>query len=149
MRITVQRRLAASILKCSPKRIWFDQDKLDEIKESITKQDIKSLIAAGTVRMKPEKGVSRGRARHIMRQKSKGLRKGSGSRKGKKTARLSKKEGWMKKVRIQRGFLKELKAKALLTTANFRQLYRKSKGGFFRSKRHIKLYLDEHQLVKK
>ena len=149
MKLTVQKRLAASILKCSPKRIWFDQSKLEEIKESITKQDTRSLIAAGTIRMKPEAGVSRGRARHIMRQKSKGLRKGSGSRKGKKTARLSKKEGWMKKVRIQRDFLKELKAKSLLTTANFRQLYRKSKGGFFRSKRHIKLYLDEHQLVKK
>ena len=52
-------------------------------------------------------------------------------------------------MRTQRGFLKELKEKKIVTGLIYRQLYRKSKGGFFRSKRHIKLYVEEHDLTKK
>ena len=81
--------------------------------------------------------------------KRKGKRTGAGSRKGKKTARLSKKDAWMNKVRLQRKFLKELRDKELITKSDYHSLYQKSKGGFFRSKRHIKLYIDEHRLIKK
>ena len=44
MELKAQKRIAGVILKCSPKRIRFDPDRLSDIKESITKVDIKSLI---------------------------------------------------------------------------------------------------------
>ncbi len=149
MKLVVQKRLAAAVLKCSQKRIWINPKNLTEVKEAITKVDIKSLIKKGIIRKKQSTGISGFRTKKIKLQKSKGKQKGHGSRKGKKTARLGKKKAWIRKIRIQRRFLKELKSKNLLDTSAYRELYLKSKGGFFRSKRHIKLYLEENNLVKK
>jgi large subunit ribosomal protein L19e len=149
MKLHVQKRLAASVMKRSKKKISIDNSRLEDVKEAITRFDIKSLIKDKAINVKPVKGPSKVRARKIKDQKKKGRRTGQGSRKGKATARLSKKESWMIKIRNQRKFLQELKLKDLLENKTFRELYRKSKGGFFRSKRHIKLYMDEHSLIKK
>lgn len=148
MKLSVQKRLAASLFKCSEKRVWFDEDRLDDIKEAITKQDIKGLVVEGAIRLKPAKSQSKGRARKIKTQKSKGLQKGRGSRKGALRARTPKKATWMAKIRVQRGFLKTLRDKGHVTKSQYQNLYLKSKGGFFRSKRHIKLYLEEHNILK-
>ncbi len=148
MELRVQRRLAAQALKCSPKRVWFDQTKLSTIKDAITKADVRSLINSGVIQEQPAKSNSRGRARETARQRAKGRKRGHGRRKGKKTARLNAKDAWMARVRLQREFLKELRTKKHIDTRTHRILYRKSKGGFFRSKRHIKLYIDEHGLAK-
>ena len=42
--LNVQKRLAAQILKCGRNRVRFDPDRLEDIKEAITKTDIRSLI---------------------------------------------------------------------------------------------------------
>ena len=63
VKLKLQKRLAASILGCSEKRIVFDTDRLEDIKEAITKLDIRSLIADKAIKAKPIKGVSRVRAR--------------------------------------------------------------------------------------
>lgn len=148
MQLKTQKRLAAQILKCSQKRIWFDMERASDIKEAITKIDIKSLIGDKAIKAKPVKSISKGRARKTKLQKRKGKQKGIGSRKGKKTARLPKKVAWMNSIRIQRRFLKELREKEIITKTNYQKLYLKAKGGFFRSKRHIKLYIEEHNLAK-
>ena len=83
-----------------------------------------------------------------MKQKSKGKRKGPGSRKGGPHSRLTKKERWTIKVRAQRKLLKELRDTGKIETKIYTDLYSKSKGGFFRSRRHINLYIQEHNLVK-
>ena len=149
MQLKIQKRLAAQILKCGQRRVLFDTDRLEDIKEAITKVDLSSLINDGAIKEKPMKKVSRGRARKTAEQKRKGRRKGAGSRKGKKTARLPKKLSWIHTIRIQRSFLNELKEKEIIPRATYRKLYMKSKSGFFRSKRHIKLYIEEHGLAKK
>ena len=149
MRITLQRRLAAQILGCSEKRVWFDEERLSDLKEAITKQDVKDMINEGAIREKPIKSVSRGRARKKQTKKSKGQRSGKGSRKGTKNARRPQKEVWMAKIRVQRKFLKELREKDHITSSTYQSLYRKAKGGFFRSKRHLKLYAEEHNMFKK
>ncbi|MBM3204304.1 50S ribosomal protein L19e, partial [Candidatus Woesearchaeota archaeon] len=43
-------------------------------------------------------------------------------------------------------FIKELKTGTLISGQTYRELYSKVKGGYFRNKRHIKLYLSEHKL---
>jgi large subunit ribosomal protein L19e len=149
MKLKVQKRLAAAVLKCSPKRVWFDEERLGDIKESITKQDIKGMITDGAIRLKPVKSISQGRTRHKKRQKSKGLQKGHGSRKGAEGAGNPSKRAWMLRIRVQRRFLKELRNKQIVDRQTYQQLYLKAKGGFFRNKRHIKIYLEEHNLAKK
>lgn len=147
MKLSLQKRLAASVASCSEKRIKFDTERLDEIKEAITKADIRRLVKDKAIIIKQRKGSSRFRARVRKKQKSKGRQKGFGRRKGKKTARLGKKKNWINKVRLQKKFLSMLRNKRIITKPIYRQLYLKVKGGFFRSKRHIRLYIDEHNLA--
>tara|TARA_Y100000034_G_scaffold131715_1_gene193067 strand:+ start:37 stop:498 length:462 start_codon:yes stop_codon:yes gene_type:complete len=147
MKLKTQKRIVQSLFKVGKDRIKFDPEKLSEIKEAITKKDIKSLVNKKAIKLKPKKGVSRVRARKILEQKRKGRRKGIGSRKGKVSARLKPKKAWMNKIRVQRKFLKTLKDKGLIENKNYRELYLKTKGGFFRSQRHLKTYINERGLI--
>ncbi len=149
MTAQIQKRLASTILKCSKKRIWLDPEESEELKEAITKVDVKSLISRGVIKRKPVKGISRFSARKRKEQRKKGRQKGYGSRKGKATARLPKKAAWIGKIRVQREFIRELRDKELISVSTYRSLYGKCSGGFFRSKRHIKLYVGEHELIQK
>lgn len=147
MNLKTQKKLASRILNVGGKRIVFDKDKLSEIKEAITKKDIRRLIGKGLIKTKKEKGVSRFRARKAIVQKRKGRRKGPGAKRGTGYARLPRKKRWILAVRVQRNFIKKLRDKGMIKRADYRMLYNMVKGGVFRSKRHIKLYLEEHKLV--
>ena len=144
-----QKRLAAQILKCSPHRVRFDPERLSDIEEAITKVDIKGLVKEGAIKEKPITGIARGRARKTARQKSKGQRKGHGSRKGTAFAREGRKKAWMNKIRAQRRVLRELREKGMIDGRSFREIYSKAGGGYFRSVRHVKLYIEEKGLWKK
>lgn len=144
MNLKNKKRIAARLLKSGEKRVWFNPDKLSEIKEAITKDDIRNLIREGTIRIKQKRGISRFRVRKNLIQKRKGRRQGPGTRKGKATSRLPRKRKWIIKVRKLRGFLKLLKDKKVLAPKQYSTLRLKIKGGFFRSKRHLKLYIEEN-----
>ena len=149
MDLKVQKRLASDVLDCSPKRVLFKNspEQLQKIKEAITKADIRSLINQGLITEIPARGISRGRNRHRIKQKRKGRVQGDGARKGKKTSRLPRKRKWINTIRTQRRFLAELKLAGKLPNPVYRDLYMKSKGGFFRSRAHLQLYLQEHNLI--
>ncbi len=149
MKLALQKKLAAKILKCSPKRVIFDTTQLVEIKESITGGDIRSLIKGKIITSKQKKGVSRLRAKKRQQQRKKGRQRGPASKQGSKNARDSQKRQWINRIRKQRDFLKEVREKNLVTKARYRELYMKAKGGFFRSLRHLKIYMDEHKLFDK
>jgi large subunit ribosomal protein L19e len=149
MMLKLQKRLAADVMGCSPKKIVFDPARLEDIKEAITKTDIRLLIGDGTITVLPKRGVSRARARETHTQKRRGLRRGAGSRKGTSTARHPKKRAWINKIRAQRDFLKELKDKTIVTQEVYKDLYHKAGGGFFRSIKHIKIFMDERNLAVK
>ncbi|MEK6808857.1 MAG: 50S ribosomal protein L19e [Nanoarchaeota archaeon] len=146
MQLKLQKKLAGVILKSSPKRIKLDTTRLDDIKKAIRKIDIRALIDERAITKKPKKGISRGRAKHLAKQVSKGRRRGMGSRKGKANARFPEKLKWIYRIRAQREILKYLRDKKLLSTKVYRELYYKAKGGFFRSRRHLMLYITEHNL---
>jgi len=147
MDLKVQKRLAAQVLNCSTKRVVFDNDRLDDIKQAITKRDLRLLKGEGAISMIPARGISQVRTRKTKMQKSKGRQKGPGSRKGKFNTHFDTRRMWRNNVRTQREFLKELVDKKLIDKKSYRDLYLKSKGGYFRSKRHIKIFLEEHELV--
>lgn len=148
MRLTVQKRLASQILNCSEKKVWVDPERLEEIREAITKQDLRDLVARGLISRKRPPQHSRGRARINIIQKRKGRRRGIGKRKGMVTARNPKKTTWIARVRAQRLLLMDLREKGIVDRKACSDLLKKIKGGFFRSRRHIKLYLSEHKLLK-
>ncbi len=142
-----QRRLAARIFGCSPKKVRFDPASLEEIRKAITGTDVRGLIRQGIITLSaaPEQSAVRARKRRL--QKRKGRRSGHGSRKGAKNARLSLKLQWMNKVRAQRRFIQLLRSRNLVAPSAYRMLYRKVKGGYFRNIRHLKLYLEEYKLL--
>jgi len=146
MDLKLQKKLAADVLKCSPKRVKFDKNRLDEISEALTRTDIRMLASDKAITRKNKLKVSPHRRKHQLKQKRKGRGKGLGSRKGTPSSRKSSKQKWVEAVRIQRKFLKELRAKKLIKEENYRNIIRKIKGGFFRSRRHIKIYLNEHDI---
>ncbi len=143
----LQRRLSSQIMKCSKKRVKFDTSRLSDIKEAITNTDVKALISEGAITKLPKRGISRARLRTRAGQLRKGRHKGEGSRRGKKTSRLGRKTAWISRIRLQREFISKMKGSGLITKQSYNDLYRKSKGGFFRNKRHIKLYINEQKLI--
>ena len=147
MKLNVQKRLAASVAKRSRKKVSFDTERLSDIKESITKADIKGLIRSGAIKVLPLRGISRGRARHTQHQKRHGKRRSHGSRKGTANTRNPKKREWIYRIRAQRDVLKTLRDHSYITPQIYQQVYMKAKGGFFRSVRHLKLYLQERELI--
>ena len=144
-----KKQLAAKILKTSPKKVVFLVEALEDIKKAITRSDLRGLIAIGKISQTKSNHLSRVRARKVQSQKRKGRQKGRGSKRGSKNSVITKKDKWMARVRIQRKFIKELKDRGLIVTADYQMLYRKVKGGYFRNKRHIKLYLTEYKLINK
>ncbi|HIG92976.1 MAG: large subunit ribosomal protein L19e [archaeon GW2011_AR9] len=144
-----KKQLAAKVLGTSYQKIRFADGALEEVKKAITRSDMRGLIAVGKV-YKSEKPLhSRAHARMITVQKRKGRRQGRGNKKGKKNAIVTSKNRWIMQIRVQREFLGQLREKGSLSPQNYQRLYRQSKGGYFRNKRHIKLYLTEHNLLSK
>jgi len=148
MELSTQKKLASKVLKASPKRVRLDPMRAEDVKEAITKTDIRGLIGDGAITVSQKKGVSRARANKLLKQKSKGQRRGAGKKKGSSNSRTPDKLVWMRRIRVQRSFLKELKEKDIITTKTYSDLYKKTKGGFFRSKNHIKIYIEENRLKK-
>jgi large subunit ribosomal protein L19e len=120
---------------------------LEDIKEAITKTDIRALVIDNAITRKPVKGISRVRARERHVQRTLGRQRGASTKKGKQTARSPRKREWINRVRLQRELIRNLKDKKLVDNITFRDLYQKIKGGFFRNKRHLKIYLSEHNLI--
>jgi len=82
-----QRRIAAEILKVGETKIWIDPEHKEEIKNAITRADIKKMISHGYIKKRPDK--------IRIKKMEKAKKQGVGSRKGKKGARLPKKRKWI------------------------------------------------------
>ena len=148
MKLAPKRRIAADVLGVGENRVWLDPERLADIKEAITKADIRGLVAEGAIKAKTKTGISKGRSKKVKIQKSKGRRKGLGSRKGTSKARLPRKKIWMNAIRSQRDFITLLRDKLYIEQSTYRLLRRRAKGGLFRSKRHIRLFLEDKGLLK-
>lgn len=144
-----QKRIASKVLDCGVHRVWMDPEASEDIAVAITREDIRGLIANGTIKAVDAKGVSRGRARVRDAKRKYGHRKGHGSRKGKKGARNPKKEQWIKKIRALRKRLKELRADGSLDKTAYCKLYRKAKGGEYRNLAHLNSHLESQKLIKR
>jgi len=146
MSLKFVRRLAASELKVGESRVWIDPAEFERVSMVISREEVRRLIHDGVILKRPPSTPSRGRKRIRLLKKRKGRRRGKGSRKG---PRITKKELWIRKIRVQRKYLKYLREKRLIDRKTYRRLYLLAKGGTFRSVAHLKLYIKEHKLFKK
>ncbi|NPA38685.1 MAG: 50S ribosomal protein L19e [Candidatus Nanohaloarchaeota archaeon] len=141
MDLSYQKRLAAEVLGVGVDRVWFDPEHLEDIKNAVSREAIRVLVNKGYIQKKQIKGISRARANYLREQKKKGRRVGHGRRKGKKTARLSKKEAWMRQVRAVRSLLREFKKKEIIDVKQYRYLYRQISAGRVRTKNYLKMLI--------
>jgi large subunit ribosomal protein L19e len=132
-----KRELVARILDIGANRVRFEPDKLDDIADSITREDLRSLVKRGTIWTTKVKGTSRGRAKtkQAIRKKS-GL--GPGSKKGKKTARTGKKSAYVTRIRSMRYHLKVMKDRNEINRQTYWLIYKKVDGGQVRSVSHLR-----------
>ena len=144
--IVSRKRMAAEILKCGITRIKVKPGK--EVEDALTRDDIRNLIRKGIITKIRKKGSSRAAARKTLRQKKKGRRKGMGSRKGSSGARTSGRREWMKSVKMMRSLIRNLRDSGMIGKGDYRKLYLRVKGGMFRNRKHIMLYIREHELLK-
>lgn len=136
-----QRRLAAEVLKCGEHRVWIDPEETEEIEKAVTRRDVRNLVKQGIIKAQKKKGISRGRARQRDAQRKKGRQRGHGSRKGAATARQSRKQRWIQKIRPIRRYLRELRDNDTITRSQYRRYYQRAKGGEFHSVHHLRTHL--------
>jgi len=127
-----KRNLAAKALKVGKERIVFVRARLEEIKEAITKQDIRDLVETGAVIVKPVKG----RKTNVKRKN----RRGTGKIKKKINKR---KQEYVTITRKLRNYVKELEKQGKLTKDEVKEIRKNIRNRAFKSKANLKLYVEE------
>ena len=138
--VSLQKKLAAKVLKVGKYRVWIDPEKKEDVDKAITKWDIRKLIKKGIIKELPEK-IHR-------RSKSVKRKRGYGSRKGKKYSIVPRKRKWISTIRPLRRLLKELKLSGEIDNQTYKRMRLLAKGGVFRSRSHLRTYLEQHNLLK-
>jgi len=119
----------------------MDPEHKKDVDVAITKADVRKMILKGYIKKLPEKL----KVREVRKKRKKGI----GSRKGAKHAKVPAKRKWITTVRPLREMLRELKTSNQLDNKTYRKLYMLVKGGMFRSRSHLRIYLEQHGLIKK
>lgn len=127
MKLEHKKSLVARTLKVGKGRIVLNKERLAEVKEAITRQDIKDLIENKTVFVKEPKG------RKTLKKRK--TRRRAGSIKKKVQTR---KKDYMAITRKLRAYLKELRKHETISREDYRQLRKEIRTRAFRSKAHLK-----------
>ncbi len=129
MNLSKKKKLAKRTLNVGYGKIVFLESRLEEIKDAITKQDIKDLVKSGAIIIKESKGrktVQKHRSRSMgnIRKKMRG-----------------KKKEYIILTRKLRRFLKSQAAEGKLSKEDFADIRKKIRNRDFRSKAHLKEYI--------
>lgn len=130
MNLSKKKELAARTLGTGKERILFVKARLNEIKEAITKQDIRDLKKDGAILVKEVKG----------RRKNPEKKRRKGPGKIRKNVYKRKRE-YVTITRKLRNYLNEIRKQGKLSQENFKDLRKKIRNRIFRSKAHLKDYI--------
>ena len=129
MNLSKKKNLAARTLKVGKERIVFLESRIKEIKEVITKQDIRDLKNEGAIIVKEVGG---------RKKKTEKRRRSPGKIKKRVNKR---KQEYVKITRKLRKYLAEIKKGDKISKENYYDIRKKIRNRFFRSKSHLKEYL--------
>lgn len=130
MDLSKKKSLAARTLGVGVARVKFNSSSLNEIKEAITKQDIRDLVASKAI------FVSEITGRKAIQPRK---RKRAGSIRMRPNTR---KRSYMVLTRKLRAYLSEIKKHGNLSNEEFSSLRKGIRGKMFRSKSHLKEYIE-------
>lgn len=132
MNLRKKKALATKILNVGKKRITFVNSRLDEIKEAITRQDIKDLHKEGAIKIKEIKGSKKN-----LKKKKK---RSTGNIKKKVNTR---KRDYVIMTRKLRAYTKEIFKQGKLSKEDVKEIRKKIRNKIFKSKAHLKEYIED------
>ena len=139
--LKTKRQLVSRILGVGVDRVKFDPEHLDDVADAITRDNIRSLITANVIEIKPIRGTSKGRAHFKKMQKRKRGTK-QGSKKGRTGARSGKKQIYVRKIKAMRHQLKVSKSRKEITNEDYWKLYKQVSGNQVRNLAHLRSLIE-------
>ncbi len=129
MNLAKKKKLAERTFKVGKKRIVFLKSGLEDIKDAITKQDMRDRYEEGTIIIKEKKGRTK-------------IRKRKKRTAGNVRKRVKKrKQQYATITRKLRGYVLELKKQGRISNEEAKDLRKKIRNRIFRSKSHLKEYV--------
>ncbi len=130
MNLRSKKELSAKTLKVGKERITFVNSRRDEIKEAITKQDIRDLHADGAIKVKEIKG-----RKTVLKKKK---RKSPGNVRKKVNTR---KRDYVIMTRKLRGYSREMLKLGNINKEDEKEIRKRIRNRAFKSKAHLKEYI--------
>jgi len=130
MKLDKKKALAAKVLGVGKGRVILNKERLDEIKEAITKQDIRELFDSGAISVAQIIGK-----RTVEKRKTR-RRMGSIRKKVKSGKRI-----YIQRTRKLRSYISELKKHDEITSKQYFTLRKQIRASIYRNKAHMKEHI--------